>query len=654
MSFSKTPSRFLGPILAILICAAAGLGQAADLVGYRGTYPGCAELTVGVGQPVTFSGGAASVDGTLGSVHWLVDNRWIEHRPIRNRWSEDELRFVHRFLEGGPHEVAMVVVDDHWNWEVERWTLHVVVDRTAYAPKACQAWPQGASARITAGVPETFTATVTDIDADVHGIEWYVDGQFIDAKYREEVDGDGHLTIFSRRFTLHEAARSAMVSAVPFDREGHYGPSISWTVDVDPRPRFLYVGFFDRILPSAREREKLVDFVRENGITHVALYRLHWLFPASCSDECCGDSMRNLAELILALREAGALRIYAAVGSASYYRNHVEPFVSFHKEYAQGRAAYADGPDGFDGVVTEREFWNKTPRSEAFEDFMQQIRGLREFLSPAGMELNAYVTKVSYVEAETIAALADRVLLASYAGSPASAYDKALDYLPRFQISRARPTEVWPLLSAENETDKRSFCRLTNDDQAFLGDWLNDVNRWDDPLAKAEDGFLDRWKEEQRSWKYGVHVGGFAWFEYNVLEDDLRSTDSNVAPRVCHWYDGEGNPYDAVEPAARVCGIQTVTLGVDESYTFRLSAWDHDGNLTGTLWSGWEHPDVHYDVAGRPDRQYVSGTNGGSGDHAVFARRYRFSAPGQYEIRVDTLDREEAYGQELFWRVHVE
>jgi hypothetical protein len=603
---------------AVILSLLAVTAAEAELSVYRGTQPGCADVVVGPGQRVVFSGGAASSTGSLESVSWYVDGRLTTTSPIRNRWSEDRLRFAHAFYQLGSHAVSMYVFDGNGNRA------------------------------------DPFTVTVSDPDADVHGVEWYVDDRFIDAQYRERVGGRRHLTVFSRRFASRAAGARLTVSAVPFDRRGHYGRSLSWTVDVAPRPRFLYVGLFDRILPSGTERKRLISFVRENGITHLALYRLHWLFPKGWSEECDGRSQEDLVELVLSLRNAGVQRIYGAVSGAAYYCNHMKSVL---------------GPGGFDGVVTELEFWN--PKSGvSWEEFMGELSALRETLSgrqlcaapsgmesaaPSGMEIGVYVGKASFVQAETIAAFADRVLLATYVDDPDETYDQADRYLRRFHVSRARPSEVWPIFSAEDETDKVSSCRVTDDREAFMGEWLRDPRRAD-PIGDAEERFLMDWKAESGTWKYGIHVGGIAWFEYNVLENDVRSTDGNVAPRACHWYGepGAGDPYMAVAPAERRCGIQTVTFAANESYTFQVKAWDDDGNLTATIWSGWEHPDVHYDAAGDPGRQYVSGTVGGSGDQALFARRYRFSVPGEYEIRVRALDRRESYGPELLWRVQVE
>jgi hypothetical protein len=649
----KLASSLLAWCAGIGIHLASDAAVAAELLAYRGTEPGCPELAVGAGRAIAFSAGAASASGSLDSVRWYVDGRLIESRAVRSGWSEDELRFARSFTRPGSHSVSMIAFDAAGNRATVDWRLYVLEAREASAPISCRVWPAEETGRVTAGVPETFAVTVTDPDADVNGIEWYVDGRFIGAQYRAEIGGEGHLTVFSRRFTLHAGGETVTVSAVPFDRGGRYGDSLFWRVEVEPRPRFLYVGMFERILPSRAERQKLVDFVIETGITHVALYRLHRIFPRGCGADCCGESMRNLTELILALRATGVERVYGAVGSADYYRNHVDDFAQYFREHAQGRTGYAVAPNGFDGVVTESEFWRDPSRREAFAGFMGQLADLREELPPT-QEITVYAAEARYVEAEAIAAFADRILLASYVADPGDAYRKVSHQLPRYAISRTRPTEVWPILSAENATDKASFCRVTSDRESFMGDWLRDPRRSASPVLEAEERFLRDWKAEPEPWSYGVHVGGFAWFEYNLLEDDLRSLDGNVAPRACQWYEQWDDPYEPVPPATLQCGIQTVTLRVNQSHTFHVEAWDHDGNLTGTLWSGWEHPAVHYDAAGRPDRQYVSGTVGGSGDHALFARRYRFSAPGEYEIRVRALDRRESYGPELFWRVRVE
>jgi len=179
---------------------------------------------------------------------------------------------------------------------------------------------------------------------------------------------------------------------------------------------------------------------------------------------------------------------------------------------------------------------------------------------------------------------------------------------------------------------------------AFLGPWFGSLNQMGlNALATSEEMLIGAFKREGSGWRYGVLMPGVAYYEYGVLEDDLRSLGPNVPPRVCHWYgDGQWEPIDA---ARREGPVHRIDLRRGESYQFAVEAWDHDGNLTGTLWKSSAH-------AGGLRRVYVREA-GGSGRTAVFRQTYRFDTPGEYRVRVATFDREESYAPNVGWVVVV-
>lgn len=509
--------------------------------------------------------------------------------------------------------------------------VEVEVDRAAHAlhgapPTLTRLAPDGDTVVAARDERIGFVASGSDPNGDLWGVEWYLDGAFLGAQH--------DAAPFWRGINF-PANGSYYVEAIAFDRAGHYSAPVAWTVTVEERPRALYVSDAPSLLGAAGavERARLLAFAEERGFDTLILYGVDNFLrgisgdpgstPAWCPPAPASDPRAPLGALITEARERGIARVYVAVGaSAGTVRAKVNAIERFNCELP-----------GFDGAVTEHEFWNGEPWSV----FQELVDRLRDVGTRRPFETSVYLgaRRLPAWQRDWITERADRILLTAYVDAPEEAFGHLEERL-RNLARLPRATEVWVIYSAEEEHEQRQRCMDESTD--FMGDWLG-TYRHVNPLHRAEHAVTTSFRDAGGAWRNGVRVTGFAYFRYDFLRDYLEHGPSTARNR---------------PPALCATGARAIELRAGQSFTFWADGWDEDGNLSGTEWYGWNRPGVAYHSAGNPGVQYVSGTDGGTGTEATFGRRYQFVTPGRYTITALGFDTALAYDEPVVWDVRVE
>ncbi len=347
-----------------------------------------------------------------------------------------------------------------------------------------------ATAVIHRGERVGFSARATSPAGGLLGSEWYLNGSYLGAQYRSALPGSTEYdATFWRGINFYSLGRYR-VAALAFDSASNYSGPAAWTVDVVERPRFLYVDQTDTLLDAPQaEQDAFWSFVAARRINQLGIYRLHTIL---------GNATRTAAlrAFITRARAAGVSRVFAIVSSPAG--------VSYVRAYLADSATAATAR--FDGLLTEHEFWNGTaPANVRWGDYLRLLAHVRVLADDAGLVVATYLGWFSAEEARSLRELVDVVLLHAYVATPGNAYPYLKTRLESLSREWSRPVQVWPIFSAE--------C-------AFSGRWFSD-NRSTDALELAETTVLEAYRADDRTFRNGLRVAGFAYFARTHLTTAL-------------------------------------------------------------------------------------------------------------------------------------
>jgi hypothetical protein len=335
-----------------------------------------------------------------------------------------------------------------------------------------------------------FSARATSTAGGLFGSEWYLGGSYLGSQYRGALTGSTEYDATFWRGINFPTLGRYRVEALAFDQTGRYSTPAAWTVDVVERPRMLYVDGTDALLDAPQaEQDAFWSFVAARRINQLGLYRLNQILGYS-------GRTAALRAFITRAHAAGVSRVFAIVSSPAN--------VSYVRAYLAD--ALTPTTARFDGLLTEHEFWNGTaPANVRWGDYLRLLSHVRVLADDHGLLVATYLGWFSADEARSLRELVDVVLLHAYVATPGNAYPYLKARLELLSREWSRPVQVWPIFSAE--------C-------AFSGRWFSD-NRGTDAPELAETTVLDAYRADDRTFRNGLRVAGFAYFARTHLTTAL-------------------------------------------------------------------------------------------------------------------------------------
>ncbi|WNG17603.1 hypothetical protein [Cystobacter fuscus] len=335
-----------------------------------------------------------------------------------------------------------------------------------------------------------FAARATSPTGGLLGSEWYLDGGYLGAQHRGALpDSTAYDATFWRGIHFPTKGRFH-VEALAFDEANRYSAAAAWTLDVVERPRLLYVDQTDALLDAPKaEQDAFWSFVAARRINQLGIYRLNQIL---------GNTGRTAAlrAFITRAHAAGVSRVFAIVAAPEA--------VTAVRTYLADSATAATSR--FDGLLTEHEFWNGTePADVRWGDYLRLLEHMRALANDAGLVVATYLGWFSADQARTLSERVDIVLLHAYVATPSNAYPYLKTRLEFLSREWSRPVQVWPIFSAECD---------------FSGRWFSD-NRSTDALELAETTVLDAYRADDRPFRNGLRVSGFAYFAWTHLATAL-------------------------------------------------------------------------------------------------------------------------------------
>ncbi len=136
------------------------------------------EVTITEGESVDFVVGAEHDDGDLHGTEWYVDNSHEENTYGLSGWSDTD-DWSHTFEDPGTYTVEADVFDsdDDYNHEATEWTVTVEEETSDGTPTISRNDPVTASVVVDEGDTQEFEVEVSDPDAGLESLEWYVNGE---------------------------------------------------------------------------------------------------------------------------------------------------------------------------------------------------------------------------------------------------------------------------------------------------------------------------------------------------------------------------------------------------------------------------------------------------------------------------------------------
>jgi hypothetical protein len=245
--------------------------------------------------------------------------------------------------------------------------------------------------------------------------------------------------------------------------------------------RELYVADVFEIAGHADREDALFAFARARGVTRLAIYGHRVLLLDTPNGEA------SMVSFVTRARAAGISSLAATIG----WDAELDSLLDYERAH----------PDAaFDELVTEIEYWHDCDAADdgvvraCFAPLRAMIDRIRA-LEPRP-RLGVYLGWPTRAEAELVAPLVDRVLLAAEQPTPERAYGHRTSRARLAAFAGRAP--VWPILYARGES--------------HLGAWLETH-----ASVEAERIWTDAWRAEREPWACALRVGGFTWFDYGAL-----------------------------------------------------------------------------------------------------------------------------------------
>ncbi len=426
-------------------------------------------ITLLRGASQTFTVRGNDPDCNLRGAEWYLDGvHQVSHFTLSGCSGTDPWTYTFNTARSTPYIIEALVFDtDSPNLysSPARWEL-TVENRP---PTASRATPRVAVLTLPSRITHRFQVNASDIDCDLRGVEWYLDGVH-QAPSHFTLSGCSGVDSWDHSF---EAARSIpyQVEAVVFDAGSPnlYSSPVAWDVTVVRQRRGIYVDCFSAILGNQDDERNLLAFAMDRDVDYLAVYGP----PVGSPDESLLETFMGMAK-----QEYGINEIGASFGSEPAFDN----VISFNDRHAEK----------FDVLNLEYEYWNNDPKD--FERFKAILEHMRAVSQPTGLRVEAYIGwPASEKEAREIADRVDRLLVHAYRNSPVDTYDYTRTRLSWFARPE-RPLDVSPIFSAED---------------GFMGPWLATH-----PMSEAESLYSASFEAEAGEWRYGVALLGFQYFTY--------------------------------------------------------------------------------------------------------------------------------------------
>jgi plastocyanin len=183
------------------------------------------EVTIQPGESIDFRINADDGDGNLQGTEWYVDDKFVdETRSISG--SSDIATWSRTFESEGTYIIEGITFDGEraYSSPVE-WQITVEGENSP--PTASRESPDS-EVTLQTGDSIDFRIDAEDLDGNLEGTEWYVDGAL--AEETQSISGSSAVATWSRTF---DAAGTYVIEGVVFDGEREYSSSVEWTITVE-------------------------------------------------------------------------------------------------------------------------------------------------------------------------------------------------------------------------------------------------------------------------------------------------------------------------------------------------------------------------------------------------------------------------------------
>jgi hypothetical protein len=288
----------------------------------------------------------------------------------------------------------------------------------------------------------------------------------------------------------------------------------------------------DLLLGNAQAEQALLTFVRDNGFNYLVFYD-------AFNRELLNDRSDAIASLISRAKAEYDVR---EVGVALGDKRGADLVV----EYNSDRDANAR----IDVLNLEYEFWNQTPRDEAFAFSVDALSYFNDVGKTHSLLTETYIGWIEQHEGDALARVLDRVLVHYYRTTDVGNVDVGLERLEYLAAGRAglSPLRFLPIFSSEGPENTL--------DLPFMGTWLETH-----PHEQAKETWATEYAALEADWTSALHHEGASWYVYDKFLD-VRHTTSHITSH---------------PESQSVCHNAAVTLSVSTSVNRADYCWMYQG-----------------------------------------------------------------------------
>ena len=302
--------------------------------------------------------------------------------------------------------------------------------------------------------------------------------------------------------------------------------------------------FRTMVLGDTAAENQLLEYAAGNEFNYLICTNTFQILTDDCSDFT--SEMEDLRSFIEKAHTVYNISyISANVGSAS----------TAEKVQTYNNCGTVSAEQRFDMITYECEFYNdgtngSCPDFASYHTSLQAIRAVADstvgsdptknlifevYIGGSG-STGGVLTTSSLSEMQTIASLADQILLTYYRSTPYNSsgnfFNWTIGRLEWLAGTSANPTPIVLLLKSRDTDGNNMFNYLLN----YAGSHVDAIRApwhawvegtaWDAGLAP---GYLENYGDGTYPWLEGIHVTGFAWFEHLANIEIADTLASSVA-----------------------------------------------------------------------------------------------------------------------------